>query len=311
MNNPETDELLYDRASGCLAGVAVGDALGSLAEGLSRTEIAGRYGCLREMTAAGPAGLEAGTTSDDTAQTLALAESIVARGRLDAGDVASRLAAWYREDGQGIGRHTAAVLSRVADGEDFEQAALEAQAANPGSAGNGSLMRCAPVALLHFDDSALLIEDSRLSSRVTHPHADCQWACALVNLVIALLLDGAEPLPGIEKALATLAGQPDAAPQVLDRARLAVNGASDEPPSSGYVLDTLEASLWALAGSTSFEEALVRAVNLGGDADTVGAVTGALAGAAYGFSSIPDRWLVHIRNWWRLQELATAIVDLP
>lgn len=309
--NDAADAELLDRAGGCLTGVATGDALGGVVEGLSAAQVSERHGRLTEMTAAGPAAGETGDTSDDTAQTLALAESIAGIGRLDAADAAGRLVAWYEGGGRGIGRHTAAVLERMAAGEDWEQAALEAQAAAPGSAGNGSLMRCAPVALLHYRGRERLVADSRLSSRITHPHAECQWSCALVNLVIAHLLKGEEPRAAIAGANEYISTQTETAPGVPERARRALGAGEEEPPpSTGYVLDTLEAALWALALSDSFEDALVRAVNLGGDADTIGAVTGALAGAAYGFGDIPDRWLVHIRSWWQLQELGQAIAAL-
>lgn len=305
------DSELLDRAGGCLVGVAVGDALGGVTEGLSAARIAELHGRLTEITAPGPATRAAGDTSDDTAQTLALAESIAERGELDAADAARRLVVWFEGGARGVGRHTAAVLGRMAAGEDWEQATLEAQAAAPKSAGNGSLMRCAPVAILRCRDHQRLIADSRLSSRITHPHAECQWSCALLNMVIAGLLIGEEPRAAIARANEYISAQPETVPQVPARARWAIKaGEADKPPSTGYVLDTLQASLWSLVFSDSLEDALVRAVNLGGDADTIGAVTGALAGAAYGFADIPDRWLVHIRSWWRLQELGQAIAEL-
>lgn len=304
-------EMILDRAGGCLVGVAVGDALGGPVEGYSAKEVARRFERLTEMTGGGNKNLAAGETSDDTAHTSIVAESIAARRQLDPADLACRLVDWYRYDGFGIGRHTDSVLARIADGEDWEQASLEIQAAHPGSAGNGSLMRCAPVALLRYANAEVLVEDSRLSSRVTHPHAECQWSCAFTNLVIARLLSGKMPQAAVEETVTFCSERSDFPAPVLERAEGAGSLSSEKILNpSGYVLDSLECALWALLHHHSFEETLVAAVNLGGDADTIGSVSGALAGAAYGIHEIPARWLVYITNRTHLQNLSHEIVTL-
>lgn len=113
-----------------------------------------------------------GTTSDDTAHTIILAESIIAHRSIVPDDIGARLVDWYRLDRFGIGAYTSKVLGRMNDGLDWEEAAPEVLLGNPSSAGNGSLMRCAPVALFRRSDQQALIADSRLSSRVTHPQED-------------------------------------------------------------------------------------------------------------------------------------------
>jgi ADP-ribosyl-[dinitrogen reductase] hydrolase len=308
-DNTSNDAIL-NQAAGCLVGVAVGDALGGPAENLTAEEIHGSFGRITEMTGGGRMHLDPGETTDDTAQTIALAESIVSCGRLVPADVATRLAKWFKSGPKGVGGHTAAVLQKIVTGEDWEQASLEVQAATPGSAGNGSLMRCSPVALLHHGSAPQLIEDSRLSSRITHPHGECQWSCAFLNLVIADLLAGSQPRRAVDSSLALCAHRGDVAGAVLERASNAAAPGGRNLTASGYVLDTLECSLWSLLNHDSFEDTLAAAVNLGGDADTIGAVTGPLGGAAYGLHAIPDRWLVHIRSWWRLQELAVALTEI-
>lgn len=304
------DDALLDQAAGCLAGVSVGNALGAPLDNMTADEIRGRYGLVTEMTGGGDLHLGPVETTDATAQTVALAESIVARGRLDPVEAGRWLAQWYRNEPRSIGGHTAAVLRKIAGGEDWEQASLEVQAAAPGSTGSGSLIRCSPVALLHHGSAPQLIEDSRLSSRITHPHGECQWACAFLNLVIADLLAGSAPRRAVDNALALCAHRGDVAGGVLERASDAAHSGHCLRPASGYVLDILECSLWAFLHHDSFEETLAAAVNLGGKAGSVGAVTGALAGSAYGLHSVPDRWLAHTRAWWRLQELAMAIISL-
>ncbi|MFA5801796.1 MAG: ADP-ribosylglycohydrolase family protein [Thermoleophilia bacterium] len=304
----ENDELL-NRATGCLLGLAVGDGLGAPVEGSTGMEIRNRFGLLTEMTGSGRLNLRPGETTDDTAQTMAMAESIASCGGFDADDIAFRFTEWFRMDGRGVGRHTSSVLSLIAGGEDWEKAALETQARNPDSSGNGSLMRCAPVALSEYKDSARLIRNSRLSSRITHPHPDCQWSCVFLNLLIAELLKGNERFDALKLATDRYNEINEASPEILRRSQNAFSEKTAGKPSpTAYVLDTLECSIWLWLHHSSFEETLIAAVNLGGDADTIGAVTGALAGCTYGAVSIPDRWLVHIQNAQRLGELAEALV---
>ncbi len=309
-NGHITNDALLEQAAGCLAGAAVGDALGAPLDNMTADEIRSRYGLVREMTGGGGLRLDPGETTADTAQTIALAESIITHGRLDPVDAGRRLAQWYRTEPGGAGSHTAAVLGKIAGGKDWEQASLEVQAAAPASAGSGSLTRCSPLALLHHGSAPQLIEDSRLSSRITHPHGECQWSCAFLNLVIADLLAGSSPRRAVDNALALCAHRGDVAGGVLERANDAAYAEKGLRPAGGYVLDTLECSLWALMHHDSFEKTLAAAVNLGGNAGTAGSVTGALAGAAYGLYAIPERWLAHMRIWRQLHELAAAIITL-
>jgi len=306
----KTDRIL-NRAEGCLLGLATGDALGAPVEGSSDVEIRNRFGMLTEMVGGGWLNLRPGETTDDTAQTRIMTESIVCCGGFDADDIAYRFAEWFRTDGKGVGKHTSRVLSLIAVGEDWEQAALETQAQNPDSSGNGSLMRCAPVALLEHKNLARLVKNSRLSSRITHQHPDCQWSCVFLNLLIVELLNGHERFEAFQLATDKYNDNSDAAPEVLRRSLSALSEKSiDELSPTAYVLDTLECSLWSWLHHFSFEEALVAAVNLGGDADTIGAITGALAGCSNGAGSIPNRWLVHIQNARSLRKLAEAIVNI-
>lgn len=303
-----TEDLLHENATGCLAGIAIGDALGNWFESSSDGEAEPLHGGAISMESFL---LEPARTSDDTAQTIALAESIIACDGFIPVDFSNRLVDWFEQQPEGIGEHTAKVLSLVSRGEDWEQAALDTQVARPNSAGNGSLMRCAPIALLDHAAPEALVEDSRLSSRVTHPHSLCQWSCAFTNLVIAELLGGATPNRAVTDALASCARRDDVNQGVIERVRLAsVHGNVRNLRPTGYVLDTLECSIWCLLHTDDFESALIRAVSLGGDSDTIGAVTGALAGAAYGLDAIPERWLDHVAEAGQLEELAVSLLVL-
>lgn len=302
------EDLLHENATGCLAGIAIGDALGNWFESTGSGDARPIHGGTMGME---PFLLEPCKTSDDTAQTIALAESIIACNSFVPADFANRLVDWYEQRPDGIGDHTARVLALVSRGEDWEKAALDTQVARPNSAGNGSLMRCAPIALFDHAAPEELVEESRLSSRVTHPHSLCQWSCAFTNLVIAELLGGATPDRSVTDALAFCARRDDVNQKVIERVRLAsVHGTVRNLRPTGYVLDTLECSVWCLLHTDDFESALTRAVSLGGDSDTIGAVTGALAGAAYGLDAIPESWLDHVVKAGQLEELAILLLEI-
>jgi ADP-ribosyl-[dinitrogen reductase] hydrolase len=155
----------------------------------------------------------------------------------------------------------------------------------PDTAGNGSLMRVAPVALRTLEDNALALRIARDQSRTAHAAAEAVEACDLFVQILRDAIKGGgkdalcpQAWNGAPKVQAIAAGVWRGKPRVQIR-------------STGYVIDTLEAALWCADQAASFEEALVLAVNLAGDADTVGAVTGQVAGAVFGASAIPRRWL--------------------
>lgn len=279
---------LRDRIRGCAVGAALGDALGMPLEfGPPRPPNA----LVRRML---PGRLPAGTFTDDTEMALALAESLLAKRPLDPVDLAQRFVDWYRTGPDDIGHHTRSVLSRIAFGEPWERATEAVQRGWPDAAANGSVMRCWPVALAHWNDLGQLLADSRLQSRVTHPHPECVAGSAFVNGAIYHLLRGETPAEAVARALQAVdVPQPlraviEAAPQ---RRR-------EELENSGWVRHTLESAVWGLLTTASFDEAVVQVVNLGRDADTAGAVVGALAGAAYGLGAIPADWRDALQGEW-------------
>jgi len=270
----------------------VGDALGMPVEGFSREEIERAYGLLTEMVD----GLRpAGNVTDDTLQTIFLAESIAERGEFDPEDAAKRLLQWYYTDPFGIGIHTMKVMSLIERGLNWREAVAKVERLSaPWTAGNGSLMRCSPIGLRYYRDLFGLLEFSRQSSLLTHANPLCQDSCAFFNAVLSRVLLGWEKRDALSFALEVLG---HASPEVLERAERMQGKASDEVPASGFVLDTLECALWAWWHFEDFEEGLVAVVNLGGDTDTNGAVAGALLGAQHGLSAIPQRWREKVR--WR------------
>ncbi|KQT51293.1 ADP-ribosyl-(dinitrogen reductase) hydrolase [Methylobacterium sp. Leaf456] len=286
---------VLDRARGALLGLAVGDALGTTLEFSARDSLPHHT----EMTGGGPFGLIPGGWTDDTSMALALADSLIACRAFDAADLMTRFVAWWRSGAYShtgtcfdIGITTAQALAHSErTGEPFAGSADEDQA------GNGSLMRLAPVVLFHLHDVQATEQLARAQSRTTHAAPQCLDACALFSRILRdAILD--EPNPLRER-------RTEAHPAVRAIAAGSWRGKSrPQIHSSGYVVHTLEAALWAVGTTTSFEAALIAAVNLGEDADTVGAVTGQLAGALYGASAIPERWIAPLA--WREQVTATA-----
>ena len=291
---------IIDRARGAMLGLAVGDALGSTLEFGPRIASVKNYH--REMIGGGPFGLEPGQWTDDSAMALALSKSLTLRKGFDPVDVMEQWVSWYRTGEYSstgtcfdIGGTTRAALTRFErDGDPFQGLTDEH------TAGNGALMRLAPVAIFGLDNEAEAVRIAREQSRLTHAHPACVDACDYFVRLLRLTILGEED--PIKLALVKWTGHPE-----VVRAKAALwNGlARKDVRSTGYVIDTLKAALWAVSASGSFEQAVVLAVNLGGDADTVGAVAGALAGARWGERSIPPRWLESLA--WRSKIGAAAL----
>ncbi|MBW4082373.1 ADP-ribosylglycohydrolase family protein [Paenibacillus sp. S150] len=278
------------RYQGCLQGLAAGDALGTTAE----FKAPGTFAPLEDIVGGGVFGLQPGQWTDDTSMALCLADSLLAASGFDPADQLRRYVRWFREGylsstGEcfDIGNATRSALLHF---EDSGEAC--SGSADPRAAGNGSIMRLAPVVMYYAEDPEAAIEYAARSSRTTHAAAECVDAC---RLLAAYLLAG---LHGWSKQemLAPEAFGGWLHEDALSRSILDIKHGSyklKEPPEiqgSGYVVQSLEAALWAFHRSSSFAEGALLAVNLGDDADTTGAVYGQIAGAYYGLSGIPAEW---------------------
>jgi ADP-ribosyl-[dinitrogen reductase] hydrolase len=287
----ELSSTVRDRARGCAVGAAVGDALGMPLE-FGPRQPAERL--VRDMRAGR---IPAGSFTDDTEMALALAESLLAHCPLDADDLARRFVAWHQAGPDDVGIHTSTVLSGIAAGRPWQEVVEAAQRRRPDSAGNGSVMRCWPVALAHWGNLDRLLADSRLQSQVTHSHPECVAGSEFVNATIFHLIHQASPAEAMGRALVDV--------QLPPPLRTVVEAAPERPrqalKNSGWVRHTLESAVWGLLTTDSFEEAVVQVVNLGNDADTAGTVVGALAGAAYGLEAIPSRWRTLLKGEWPLR----------
>jgi ADP-ribosyl-[dinitrogen reductase] hydrolase len=298
-------EALRDRYRGVLVASAVGDALGATLEFMSRDEIARQHGQLREIVGGGWLKLPKGEVTDDTQMALCIARSLAERGAFDADDIATRFVEWYRSNPPDIGNTTRDALARLAAGVPWQEAGQQThERMRPRDASNGSVMRCAPVALFARADPAANARFSADSSRITHANPLCVAGCITLNAAVAALLDDPASNP-LDAAVAATDNE-----TILDALRAVPAQTAETLDAGGYVLATLTSSLWAVMTHESLEEAIVAAVNLGDDADTTGAVAGALAGARWGYAAIPDRWLDVLRGREELESLADRLLEM-
>ena len=296
---------LRDRFLGCLLGLATGDALGAPVEFMARDAIQRIHGEVRDMEGGGWLELRPGQVTDDTEMMVCIADSLVMKKAFDPADVARRFVTWYRLGPRDIGHTTARAIQELASGTPWGQASRKAHDALKGrSASNGGLMRCAPLALLHYAGSDRLIEDTATSCCITHYDARATYAGAALNLIIDGCLRGLTVTQALKEARATIKPYQEEVANAID---LALGQPYDRPEVSGLAVDTLRAACRCFFHAATFEDALIMAVNLGGDTDTVGAVCGAMAGAYYGYSAVPERWLRVLESRDHLQSLALSL----
>jgi ADP-ribosylglycohydrolase len=304
---------------GALWGALCGDALGVPVEFLTRETIGENP--VVGMRGFGTHNQPPGTWSDDSSLLLCTAESLAENGEFNPKDLGERFVRWDRQGhwtphGRvfDIGIATSQALGRIAAGTPPE----EAGGADEQSNGNGSLMRILPVALWFGGlSSGALAEYAMRASALTHRHLRSRMACAFYCLLVRELVGGA----GVEDAIFSAsssfsqiyAGSFYAAERprfelLLDSGRLRSLPVS-KIVSSGYVMDTLTASLWCLLTSNSLEETVLKAVNLGFDTDTTGTVAGGLAGARYGLDAIPAPWMQALARRQEVESLFMRFVS--
>ncbi|HWL89821.1 MAG TPA: ADP-ribosylglycohydrolase family protein [Actinomycetota bacterium] len=280
---------LRERVVGSVLGLALGDALGAPFEFRRREEI--------------PDPLPAfelpwhdyvpGTTTDDTGMARNLIRSLVHAGDVDTVDLADRHIEWYRSQPAGIGNLTRRVLERSdRTGVLAELAArqLWEQRGPEVSAGNGSVMYCAPLGVFRAGRPDLLLEEAPALSAITHWDERCRTACLAVTLAVAALVRGEGPRAAVERALEVVIGR-EGGEELEYLAAEAGKARPIDGPDMGFTLFTAGIGLQVAAEGVSFEEGLRHVVSLGGDTDTNAAVTGALLGALHGREGLPSAWL--------------------
>lgn len=295
-------EAIHDRALGTLLGLAVGDAVGTTLEFKARDT----YPLLTDMVGGGPFSLKAGQWTDDTAMALALADSLAACGGVDEQDLLARFSDWWRNGTYSctgrcfdIGSTTAQAVRR------WELTkADQCGSTDPHSAGNGSLMRLAPVAVSYWRDRPALRDAAARQSKTTHAAPEAVDACVAYA---GMLADAIEGRPRSE-VLAAASGMARAGGVAEVMAGSWRGKRRDRVNASGYVVHALEAALWSIGRSSSLERAILHAANLGQDADTTAAIAGQLAGALHGSSAIPEQWMAKLAWNQRLRDAASILL---
>lgn len=308
--------MYLQKIRGGLFGLAIGDALGATLEFMSRKEVQATYGVHQEITGGGWLGLTAGTWTDDTEMTLLVAEGILAAPEAPVEEIGKRFVSWYDSKPKDIGQTNKLAIGNYKETGNWEQASLQASRILGGRvAGNGSLMRTLPVSFAYLNRFQQMDMFARKISRMTHDDFQAETACIFYNRFVAALLRAKDLKRTYDELFQSLLDRedPDLIKQhqhFFERLGNFHDLKIDALKPTGYVLDTLEAALWCFLHSSTFEEAIVKAVNLGGDADTIGAVTGGMAGTFYGHQAIPIKWVKQLQNQQRLEQAAGGLYVL-
>ena len=271
-----------DKVRGALYGVAIGDALGGPLEFMNAEQIKQKYGGrVTEMVGGGWLSLTPGETTDDTAMTLAVCEGIMENSSAPIEPIGRRFIEWVNTDPKDIGmtcaRSISTALANLAAGMEAEmawkKAGINTAIENDDrSGGNGALMRTIGTALAYEDEDDRAKHTTQIAEMTHYDDLSSDICRYYANAVHHFIKD-----------------ERDAGVRALDM--MAVYGFSSRVNPSGWVQDSMECAYLAFTTETDFENVLIKAVNLGGDADTIGAITGGLAGAYYGYDAIPQRWI--------------------
>ncbi|NOU41520.1 MAG: ADP-ribosylglycohydrolase family protein [Methylotenera sp.] len=293
-----------DRARGCLLGLAIGDAIGTTVEFKPR----GSFTPMTDMVGGGPFQLKAGEWTDDTSMALCLGASLLEKG-FDLHDQITKYVKWYREGYMSstgrcfdIGIATREALNRFNASGNPESGSI-----NPRSAGNGCIMRLAPVPIMYVDHPVKAAQLSAEQSKTTHGATECIEASQLFGEILVRALEGTYDKnqilnPEIKNTI----------PYSSVRIQSIADGGYFEYDSlrikgTGYVVDSLEAALWCFYITDNFKDAVLTAANLGDDADTTAAITGQIAGAYYGEMGIPQDWLDKVVMAREIGEMAEQL----
>lgn len=306
----------YRMKSGFL-GLAIGDALGLPVEYMSREELEKKP--VSEMKGYGAHNVPEGTWSDETSMTVATMDSIIKCGNINYNDIMQKFCNWkdqakYTAEGKffTIGMATTKALHNFQNGIE----PLDCGCRQVFENGNGSLMRMLP--FIYYIKAKNLNEEEKVSiinnaSSLTHAHEISRLGCKIFTDYISLLLDGLDKEEAL-KELGKIKYADYYSKESIEKYKRILSDKfkqlkKEDISSSGYVVSTLEASIWCTLNSKSFEEAVKMAVNLGKDTDTIGAITGSINGIIYGKYSIPNRWLEKLKRRHFLEDISASFIN--
>ncbi len=302
-----------ERFQGSLLGLAVGDALGMPVEGMRATAIRERVGEVREFMDAPWRMLKAGQWTDDTKMMLCHARSIVASGRVDVDDAAREFIAWFESnDWRGMGGATYESIQRLMAGTSPHESGKKGEMA----AGNGAAMRIAPIGLFDCLDLERLHEDCRAAAAITHDNREAIAGAQAVAYAVARAARGDLVPSSLTSETIDFIGPCE----VVERLRMAAGFLQSDMETgealarlgtSGYVVETVASAFYCfLRTPYDFEETVSSAVEGGLDADTTGAIAGAVSGSFNGLGSIPPRWREGVEAADEILDLAGEIFAL-
>jgi ADP-ribosylglycohydrolase len=315
-----------DRIRGAVYGQAVGDALGLGTEFLTKKGVREYY----------PQGLKdydqiiqdqhrrrwkEGSWTDDTDQMLCILDSLIEKKDVEIQDIAHRLYRWASGGGMGLGRTVRAVLSSPGFLEDPHAAACGVwEQSGQRAAANGGVMRTSILGVWDYRDPSRVRKNAAAVCRITHFDPRCVGSCVIICLTISSLLSGVTDVSElIRQAYEEADSHDERIGAYLDKAQKSLEaleldeGFDPETGKNGkigYTLKAMGSALWALKNATSFEDGLSRVIHEGGDADSNGAVAGAVLGAFFGYPEIPRRLVLHLRNKKKIESRVEKLIQL-
>ncbi|RMO94393.1 ADP-ribosylglycohydrolase protein [Pseudomonas amygdali pv. morsprunorum] len=290
-----------DRSKGALLGLAIGDAVGTTLEFTSRDS-----NTVTDMQGGGPFRLNAGEWTDDTSLALCLADCYLANGKLDYADYLNRLCRWYKKgenSANGVCFDIGNATRNALEGWLKEGLSWNGNW-EPNTAGNGSIIRLAPTAIFRRNSLLTTWMESQTQSRTTHCAVEVISCCELLGAKLHLALNGANK----QEVCSPMIGPFQLRVMIINAGEYKEK-TRDQIRSSGYVIDTLEAALWAVWHTDNFKDAILLAANLADDADSVAATAGQIAGALYGVSGMPDEWVKKVAWSDHIQDLARQLFE--
>lgn len=295
----EDNSVLLNRAKGALVGLAVADAVGTTLEFLPRDQRT-----VTDMVGGGPFALRPGEWTDDTTMALCLAETYLNKDALNITDFRNRMVNWYRH---GVNSVTGTCFdigsaTRYALEQYLQQGETWFGNTDPGTAGNAAIIRLAPSAIFQRHSLLHTLHDVEWQGKATHGAAESVDCCRLMGIILHKLLNGADK----NEALAVHLCPFNARTALINTGEYKTK-VRDQIRSSGYVIDTLEAALWAVWNTDNFRDAILLAANLADDADSVAATAGQIAGALYGYSRIPQAWRDRLAEEPRIATMGEAL----
>ncbi len=295
---------LRERVVGCVLGLAIGDALGAPFEFRRRRDVPHPLPAFELPWQGRPPG----SWTDDTAMARNLWRSLAEHGRLDPGDLLRGHVEWLATDPPDVGLLTRRVLSGIRDGVPDAAQRYVSERGPEVSAGNGSVMYCAPLGAFRAAHPDLLFEEAPLLSAITHWDERCRTACLAVTLSVAALVRGEGHRQAVERAVEAVI-QKEGGEELEYLVAEAGHARPIDGPDMGFTLFTAGIGLQVAAEGLSFEEGLRYVVSLGGDTDTNAAVTGALLGALHGREALPSAWLEKLVDRQAIEAEAEALAD--